>query len=491
MVMIPLAPWLPDYADFDLVASADMKNVIPSATGYRPMTSFVGGGVAGPELPKGVFSVRDSQGVAHTFQGGLTKLYKLDADGATFSDVSRTSGGPYATAADGRWSMFQFGNDVIASNGIDATQKYTLGVSTAFAALGGGSPIGTFGGVIRGFAVLARLSVGFNQLRWAAIENSNDWVPSALTLADGQEFPDGGQIMGFVGGEYGVVFQDNAISRMSFEGPPVVFRFDEISKQLGCRLETSIAAYENLIFFLSNDGFKMMRGAAEIVPIGDEKIDRWFEENANPGQFFLSYSSVDSLRRIYWFSFATNASMTGLPDVMIGYHWPTGEWTKIEQSFAAVYNSVGRKALTIDSISDVIDTVNIPIDSNYWISKSRPDLGAFDASGNIGSFSGSNMEATVETKDMQLTPGRKSLFRGMRPMLEGVGNIEPLITILARDHLQEEPEDYGPVTTNEYGFAPLRVNARYHRVRMTVPAAATWKMMRGIDDLRFSPMGMR
>jgi hypothetical protein len=44
---------------------------------------------------------------------------------------------------------------------------------------------------------------------------------------------------------------------------------------------------------------------------------------------------------------------------------------------------------------------------------------------------------------------------------------------------------------NAYGFCNARVNARYHRARITIPAGSSWEYARGVDDLKFSEMGRR
>ena len=272
--MVPFASFMPDIAAFETNAAREAVNVIPSASGYRPFPAFSNTATAITARAQGAISVRSTTGVIFSFCGDATKLYRLNSDGAAWTDVSRTTGGAYATALDAKWSFAQYGDFIIACNGTDQTQVFQLGTSTNFEALGGSPPRASFAGSIREFGVLARDSTAFNRIRWSAIGDVADWVISATTLSDYQDFPEGGSIMGFVGGEYGIVFQERAIHRISYEGPPTAFRFDKIANFLGCRAEGSIAAYENLAFFLSDDGFYMIRAGSEIVPIGAEKVDR-------------------------------------------------------------------------------------------------------------------------------------------------------------------------------------------------------------------------
>ncbi len=489
--MVPFSPWMPDIAAFETDAAREALNVIPSASGYRPFPAFVSNTAALTARCQGAASFKSLSGTIFNFAGDATKLYKMESTGLTWEDVSRTTGGAYATGAEGRWSFAQYGNYIIAANGVDAVQVFQMGVSTDFAALGGTPPVGFFTGTIREFGVLAKTSSANTRVQWSAIGDIADWVASATTLSDAQDLPDGGSIMGFVGGEYGIVFQERAIQRMSFEGPPTAFRFDKLTNYLGCRAEGSIAAFENFAFFLGDDGFYMIRGGAEIVPIGTEKVDRWIEANLDSAQLSLISSAIDPINKIYVMGFPSVGA--GAPDTLLIYHWPTGQWSRASVNHQLVYASATQAGYTIDTmdaVSATIDGLTFPLDSRFWTGSGRLLLSGFDTTNKQGFFSGSSLEAMVETGDNQLTPGRRTLFRGLRPMVEGT-MVTPSLTVGTRNHLQE-PVTYGnPIAANAYGFCNARANARYHRARITIPAGTAWQFARGVDDLKFSSMGSR
>ncbi len=493
MALVPFSSFMPDIAAFETNAAREAVNVIPSASGYRPFPAFSNTASAITARAQGAISVRSTTGVIYNFCGDAGKLYRLNSNGAGWTDVSRATGGAYATALDSRWSFAQYGDFIIACNGADETQVYQLDTSTNFSALAGSPPRASFAGSIREFGVLARDSTAFNRIRWSAIGNVADWVTSATTLSDYQDFPDGGSIMGFVGGEYGIVFQERAVHRMSYEGPPTAFRFDKIANFLGCRAEGSIAAYENLAFFLSDDGFYMIRAGSEIVPIGAEKVDRWLEENIDEGNIYRVSAAIDPINKIYVVGFASTNSGDGTPDKILVYHWVTGQWSTAAVRHQLIYSAATQAAYTIDgmdAVSATIDGLSFPVDSRFWSGSGRLLLAGFDTLNRQGYFTGTPLEATIETGDTQLSPGRKSLFRGLRPMIEGM-SVTPILTVGSRDHLSSSVTFGAPIPANSTGFCPARVNGRYHRARITIPAGNEWRFARGVDDLKFSGAGAR
>lgn len=92
-------------------------------------------------------------------------------------------------------------------------------------------------------------------MQWSALGDESSWTASATTQADFQDIPDGGSVVGLSGGEFGLVFLDRSIHRMAYVGTPLIFQFDNISRNLGCYEANSIIQYAGTTFFLSDDGF--------------------------------------------------------------------------------------------------------------------------------------------------------------------------------------------------------------------------------------------
>ncbi len=488
----PVGPFVPDMAALNPGVAMVAKNVIPAQASYRPFPAFaaVSGAITG--RVQGAMSARESaSGQIYNFSGDDKNIYKLDSAGITWSDVSRTVGGDYATSPDGFWTFSQFGDYIIACNGVDDNQFYDLGTSTEFDALAGSPPGAKYSAIIRDFVVLGGIGTNQNRVHWSGINAPDDYVPSATTMSDYQDFPEGGRVQGIAGGDVGIVFCERAIYRMAFEGPPLIFRFDKIATSLGCRAPRSIASYEGLTFFLAYDGLYMIRGASELVPIGSEKVDRWFFDNVDLSKVDRITGAIDPNNKIYILGFVSPGS--SVADKALIYHWPTGKFSYAEFEHEMLYSASRQEGVTIDGLDAVaatIDELPFTIDSLFYSGVGQIDLAAFNDSYRMGFFDGANMEATVETGDFQLTPGRKSLLRGVRPIVEGAFSA-PSVVVLYRDLAHETLSSTAASAATSTGFCNTRVNARYHRGRIVVPNGADWSHIVGIDDVKFSAMGAR
>jgi hypothetical protein len=480
--MVPIAAWAPDLPAFNTEASEEALNVIPAAMGYRPLASFEEVTAALPTACRGAVSLRSSAGTTFNFAGTATKLYKMDSGGTSWSDVTRSVGGNYTGTSESWWHFAAFGDYVVATNGVDAPQVFQMGTSTLFAALSGSPPVAAFSCAVRDFHVLGRISSAFNRVKWSGLNDVTAWTTSATTLSDQQDLPDGGQVMGMVGGEYGVIFQEKAITRMSFEGPPTAFRFDRISNTLGCRIERSIAAFENIVFFAADDGFYMLQAGSNVIPIGLEKVDRWFESNFDGSKTANVSAAVDPINKLYVIAFPSINSSDGTADSLLMYNWEIQKWSRASLSLQLVYPAANVSSWTIDGLL-------YPVDSRFYAGSGRLNLAGFSSAAKQGVFSGANMAAAVETGDFQLAEGRKSLVRGLRPMIEGT-SVTPTVTIKYRDRLQDVPTAQSSVSVQSNGYASLRCAARYHRARIELAEGDTWNFITGIDEVKFSPMGL-
>jgi hypothetical protein len=495
-VLYPFGSWLPDQAPFQSAASQDANGVAPSVTDYKPVKSFGAVADAITARSQGAYALRNSTQLIFNFCGDTTNLYKMDTDGLGFTDVSRAAGGDYATPATGWWDFTRFGDYVIARNGLDATQVFQAGTASAFTALAGSPPDAYFGGVLGEFSIAARLVSSFNTIAWSAIGDHADWAASATTMSDSQELPDGGPIMGFVGGEVGFVFQEERIRRMTFEGPPIIFRFDPITEGLGIRAgcERSLVAWEGLICWIGQNGFYMMRGGVEIVPIGEGKIDNWFFDDVDEANFHRITSAIDPENRLVVWSYPSTSS-GGTPDTLLYYHWPTGKFSYARVALHEhIYVSVAQTGYTLedlDTVNPSIDALNHSLDSVIWVGEGGRGLAGFNTSHQAGFFDGSNVEATIETGELQFAEGRMSLLRSIRPMVEGTSVGSMSVTIKGRNLLHESPTEGTASRVNANGVCTLREKWRYHRAILTIPAGSTWKHAIGVADARTSIGGAR
>jgi len=320
---ITFKDWLPDQPSV-LEAVSEANNVIPLAVGYGPFRSAVNYSQAASENLTNAFATKVDNDVT-VFAGSLTKLYKLDSSNLSLNDVSKTIPGTYTGTY--RWQFLQFGNYALAANGSDKIQYYDVNSSTYFADLAAAAPIAKYITAVRDFVVGANISGGTypTRVQWSDINDPTDWTSGAGSQADYQDIPDGGDITGIVGGEFGIVFLEKSIVRMSYIGSPLFFQFDTISRNIGCIEGGSIAQYGGIAYFLSDDGFYSCDGQ-NIIGIGAEKVDRYFYSNANIGDIDSISAAVDPERNLVIWNY-TNIS--GSRSLII-YNYETKKWCEAD-----------------------------------------------------------------------------------------------------------------------------------------------------------------
>lgn len=349
--------WMPDQPSITENLQ-DANNVTPLMIGYAPFnlaTEF--SGAASEDLNNsfvGKFS--DSTQV---FAGGPTKLFKLGASDTTLTNVSKSGGYTGLT----RWSFCQFGDSVIAANNSARLQYWTLGSSSLFADLAADAPIAKYVAVVRDFVVTANLGNGTdpNKVQWSDLNNETVWTSGAASQADFQIIPDGGDIVGITGGEIGIIFLERAIVRMSYIGSPFFFQFDNISRNLGCITNGSIAQYGGLSFFLSDEGFYSCDGKG-VANIGANKIDKWFFNNADINAIDNMSSAVDPVNKVVIWNYA---NIFGGRSLLI-YNWQVKKWTRgsTDVDYMSLAATARSSDVTIDNlyrsaISNVVRTSNV------------------------------------------------------------------------------------------------------------------------------------
>lgn len=394
----------------------------------------------------------------------------------------------YAPGADGMWRFAQFGTLAIAVNGVDAPQKFDLASGTNFADLGGSPPVGTYIATVRDFLVMARIGSTPQRVQWSGLNNCETWGSSPSTMADFQDMPDGGNVTGLIGGEFGLVLQEASIRRMSFEGAPTVFRFDKIANDIGCNVPGSVAGVLDLAFFLHKSGFYMVQGGAAISPIGRGKIDRTFWREFDETNLARCSAAIDPVRGLYVFAYPASGS-NGVPNRLLIYNWRTGKWSRAVATCEIVFNGVSQQSYTLEQLDafGTLETLPYSLDSSFWTGTLSLLLFGFDTTHKSGSFSGATLAATVETAEFNPgDSGKRSVVRGCRPLIDGGS---PQIQLGTRETQQAQVVYGAAVGLTPAGLAPVLQGGRYFRVRASLAAGDVWSNMQGIDDVDARPSG--
>jgi len=481
--MIRMGPWRPDMPALENPGALEALNVVPGPAGsYLPLQKFQEQGNAMSARVQGALSCRAIDGTINNFGGDATKLYKWD--GTSWSDVSRVVGGAYATPSDGQWDFAKFNDLVIGVNGVDAAQSFTMGSSSNFAALGGSPPVAAFVTVVGSFVVMGRVSSARNRVQWSAFNApSSSWASSQTTQADQQDLAVGGDVMRLVGGQYGLVFQEREVKRMSYVGPDPIFRLDTISNELGTPASFSVAPWRNMAFFLSNDGFHVVVDGSQVVPIGDRKVNSYFWADVDPSYLYRITAAVDPINKLVFWSYAGTGNTSGTPNKLLCYSITEEEFSRGEQAMEMLHVAATQSGFTLDSLDSVsssIDALLFSLDSRLWSGSGRILLSGFSTAHKIGFFDGTNMAATVDTTESALVRGRRARLKSLRPIAEGG---TPSVRLGYRDNLQTAVQFTGAVSVDATGKADVQADSRYFRARLEFSEGDTWSNVQGIDDL--------
>ncbi len=491
---ITFGEYLPDLPDFENPGAIVAKNVIPSGASYKefPDISVYSSNGLTARCQGAVFG-KDASGNTFNFAGDVSKLYKLG--GAAWADVSKVGG--YTTGSDERWFFSTYGQRLLATNFTDAIQTYTMGSSSVFADLAATAPLARYIAQLNNFTVVCNTydAVDGNvphRVRWSGIADPTSWTVSASTQADFEDLESSnGWVKQVYGGEYGVVFQERAINRMSYVGSPIVFQFDTVETGRGLLASGGSVKIGNFIFYLGLDGFYVFDGN-QSIPIGENKINTTFFSDVDLSYLDRIYSTADLDKQVVYWSYPGSGNNAGLCNKILMYNYApnaTKRWSYAEVNTEVIYISLseGYTLDSLDTVSTNLDTLTPSLDSRVWTGDNYI-LSAFNSSHKLATFTGSALTATIDTTEGQLIEGSKAILRLLRPLVDGP-NATITVQIGTRDNLTDSVAFGSAISANSMGEYTARSNARYHRARVNISGGFTHAQ--GIEVLKYTSGGRR
>ena len=488
-MQIPFGEWLPDQPEHLNPGANVATNVYYALNSYKRFPSLVDYSSNNISTDsRGAGSFRDNSGNVYNFVANNTDIYQLD--GGTFTSRKSSLTG---TNTD-YWTFTQFGNYVIASNGIDAPQYYLMGTSTNFANLSsivtsGTLPTFRVSGVIRDFLVTGNHTSAQNRIQWSGINDIGTWE-SGSKQSDLQDLPgSGGEIVHITSGEIGYVFRQNQIIRMDYVGGATVFRLSVISPNRGAVYGRTVCQDNRRVFFYADDGFFEINGDS-VVSIGAEKVNRFFDLNLNKAYTDRICAAVDPFNQLaLWLYPSVNntSNTTGICDRILIYNYATKKWSLAEANASTIFAQfVGAYTVELmDIISQTLENINIALDTDFW-NGGQLLLGAIDSDYKAAIFSGTDNEGEIETSEVELYPGFRSSVQSIRPIVDATATIK----IKTRDRLADSVTESSEITMNSTGVNPVRQSGRYVKVNVKTPSGVAWNHAQGIDIIA-SRSGLR
>ena len=414
---------------------------------------------------------------------GRDNLTNVSSDTARLTTTDFTGGTPLTGDTTDFCTFTQFGEYVIFSNGVDQPQYYLMGTSSVFAnlsAIATDNPVFKVSGVVRDFLVSGNITGSTNRIQWSGINDLTTWT-AGTSQSDSQDLPgSGGQVVAITSGEVGYVFRQNQIIRMDYVGGNVVFRLSVISPNRGAMYGRTVCQDNRQIFFYADDGFYQINGD-EIIPIGVEKVNRYFDLNLNKAYSDRICAAVDPFNQLAMWLFPSTSNKTnttGICDKIIIYNYVTQKWSLADASASTIFSQfVGAYTVELmDILSQNLENINAALDTDYW-SGGQMFLGGIDSNYKAAIFSGTANECEVETVELEPFPGLRANITGVRPIVDATATL----TVKSRERLADSESATSSVSMVNSGINPVRKSGRYVRANVKVPSGTTFTHAQGID----------
>ena len=492
--LIRFGEWLPDRPENNNPGSNNVENVLVEGESYKPFQNFATSTNPTSTSARviGAFSFIDKGGDVNNFAGDVGELY--NQSGSTWVNVSKasTEASTYNTVSDGQWRFTAFGQRVVATNLADNIQSYVTGTSTAFADLSTSAPKAKDIAVIDNFLVGVHIDDGTirpNRVQWSALDDATDWSTSAVSLSDFQDLEDdGGFNQRIVPTQnYGLIVREQKLVRMEFIGSPGIFQFTVAEEKRGIKAINGVVSDGVTVYLLTENGFFAFDGTRSI-PIGDNKVDRFFLSKLDENNINLVKAAVNPIEKYIVWGYK-DVSKSGSITDMIFYHWTEGRWTQGVENLDFI-ETMFTPGLTLEQLSAQstnLETVPFSLDSRVW-QGGKATLGGFSTDHKLGFFDGTNKKATLESAEAAINPGGRAYVASVLPVTDSTG-------VEAR--VRHRKNQFGDLTnssslsintdTNEI---PFRIDDRYHRVEFTISEASTWELVQGFR-FRSRPSGSR
>ena len=457
-LVIPLGEFLPDQNIIGGGLSV-AQNVLPIVGGYGPLKSF--------------YSISDA--LANTFAGGGSFVA---SDGNSYllvgtdDGLEKYSGGTWTNlvtgmTVTGHWRFTQFGDYVVGVNG-SVTKVTALAGGSGTTTTLASAPAGVCVATVGDYVVIGQDAGDLTCIYTSGTNDHTDWDIVSGT-ATYQPMLEGGEVMGLAGGEYGVILQRQRLVRMSVTGDATApFTYDPITDNVGCASKGSVCQAGRTVYFLSDRGFMALDDGQALRPIGSERVDRTFQNRILATDYERIFSAVDPQRKlVYWM-------VPGAPSYVLIYNFALDKWSEAEFTadglFPGFTSSTGLDTLAATYTN--IDTMTISLDDPRW--RGGAPAMYLVQSGELGTFDGDNLAATMEGSFSEYVPGRVTRFRAIRPISDSTSLG---ISLDCRARVSDSANVKVASDLRASGIMPIRASGRFIKFKWT--DSGSWSFAQG------------
>lgn len=482
--MIPFGPLAPDRGQISTSGMVlQANNVLPRAEGYGPMQGLTAPPTATAlaVAPRGLVSVVKIDRSWQVYVGALADWYVMSAT-YTWSAL----GGAFALPTGDDWSFEQFGNFLLGTNVFNGLQAYNVEAPAGFTAI---TEAGKPRFIFECNDVLVALDclddAGNRNTRLIRTSKPNDHTKWVGVGTDYQPLEAGGGLLWGADLEQNaaVICQERALMLMTFGAAPGAAKFglQVISDKIGGAGGKSMVSFDGAVYWLASDGrFRCFSMGSGLQEIGDAAIDSWFQKRASLGDMAQVQGSFDLQNKIVWWRYKR---LTGTSDEvyddMIGYAVNRKQWitATVQTGYLAQIATPGYNADDLDSFGPA-DSIDILMDSPFW-QGGYPVFGVIDADRKFATFTGENLEATIETASSA------NNVSGLISWATSLDDCETsTLSLGVRQRMDDAIDWKDPAGKAGSGRTALRGRGSYTAFKWVAPAASVWAESKGIDAVK-------
>jgi len=433
--------------------------------------------------------------INYWFYPSLTKIYRTD--GSTHSDVTRTSGGDYSATAGHGWNGGVLGGVAILNNGVDVPQM--MGTSASNCSNLSNWLSNATCSVIRPFKqFLVALDTTESstrypfRVRWSHPAEGGT-VPVTWDASDASKdagYVDLSQTNGFVIDslalkDTNIIYKEDSVWGMSFEGGQSIFRFFEIFNDAGILGRRCVQSFDDYHFVVSSNDVYIHNGQSKHSVV-DSKIRDELFNSIHASYYDRTFVAPNYESNEMWVCFVSGSNTTdAFADKAFIYNWRNQTWSKRDLPHVSHISWGILSGAT--GTTDWSETGTWDTDSEPWDYRGyNPSLTSllladvnnsklFEAD-KTNQFNGVNYLSYIEKTGMSLGYTGTKHIKSIRPSIGGTGSVDVYVG-------QEMKPNQGVVWKGPYVFTsgthseiPVRVTGNYVAVKLESTDDKTWSL---------------
>jgi hypothetical protein len=274
-----------------------------------------------------------------------------------------------------------------------------------------------------------------------------------------------GRVMSIKGGEFGLVLQQHAITRMSYVGAPIVWQLDKIDSRNGCEVSGSAVQVGRMVFFLSQDGWRVTDGSGESVNIGDGTVNEWFAANisaSNKAKISGAYNP--EWRCVVW-TFPSSSG-NGTNDSFLLYSVPFKRWARGNFGADVLWEGASASVTLegLDSYFSSIEDVTPSLDDPFWMNGQPKFLGMNNRK--LTAYENTAGTARIETFEIEQNVAKRTRILAVEPVIDS----SDITCRIGYRNLPSEAISYtaGASVNTSTGAAHFQHASRWQRFRFNI-----------------------